>query len=278
MFADRGADYSLLPLMAQSGFAGAMLDTAGKDTGSLLDQMDIAALKNFVDTCRQQGLWAGLAGSLEAPDIPRLLLLEPDYLGFRRALCGQQRTAAIDPGAVRVIRDLIPLDARSVGYHRPDASKVDYRLLAARGYSFDPNDEAVTDRVLVRDFVVPGRIGAYAREHDKPQNIRFNVDVRVLRPGHAPEDMRDVFSYDVITDGIRMIVAQEHIPLVETLAERVASLLLSDARVREVRVRVEKLDVGPGAVGIEIRRERPAEVAEVHRLFPLRESDPKAAE
>jgi dihydroneopterin aldolase len=43
-------------------------------------------------------------------------------------------------------------------------------------------------------------------------------------------------------------------------------------------VRVEKLDVGPGAVGVEVVRERPAEAVKVHHLFPVAavESDPKA--
>ena len=36
-----------------------------------------------------------------------------------------------------------------------------------------------------------------------------------------------MFSYDVITDGIRLIVAQEHIAFLETLAERVAALVLA---------------------------------------------------
>jgi len=43
---------------------------------------------------------------------------------------------------------------------------------------------------------------------------------------------------------------------VETLAERIAALCLDDARVRSVRIRVEKLDVFPDAtsVGVEIER------------------------
>ena len=114
------------------------------------------------------------------------------------------------------------------------AAKVDYRLLAARGYSVDPHKDEATDRIFVHDFVLPVRIGTYAREHDKPQNVRFNVDVKVLRAGHAPEDMRDVFSYDVITDSIRMIVAQEHIALVEMLAERIAAVVLTHPRVASV--------------------------------------------
>ncbi len=59
-----------------------------------------------------------------------------------------------------------------------------------------------------------------------------------------------------------------------------AALVLAHPRVVSVMVRVEKLDVGPGAVGVEITRERPAEVARVHHLFPVaaREGDPKIAD
>lgn len=279
MFADDGADQTLIPLMADSGFAGVMLDTARKGNGGLLSFMDIPALAKFADAARGRDLLAGLAGSLEAPDIPRLLLLAPDILGFRGALCASRdRARAIDPAAIDEIRGLIPTDVRRLARDKPAPAKIDYRLVAARGYSIDPRKDESTDRVFVHDFVLPVRIGTYARERDKPQNVRFNVDVKVLRASHAPEDMRDVFSYDVITDSIRMIVAQEHIALVEMLAERIAAVVLTHPRVASATVRVEKLDVGPGAVGVEITRERPAEAAEVHHLFPLAaaESDPKA--
>ena len=280
MFADRAADNSLLRLMAETGFAGAMLDTAEKRSGRLLDQMDVATLRGFVGACREHGLMAGLAGSLEAPDVPRLLLLEPDYLGFRGALCvGRNRTASIDPEAIAIIRELIPFDSRGDASRDPAVTRVDYRLLAARGYSVDPSGtDAATDRIFVRDFVLPVRIGAYAREREKPQNVRFNIDVKVRSTGHGVEDMRDVFSYDVITDGIRLIVAQEHIAFLETLAERVVGMVLGHPRVVSVTARVEKLDVGPGAVGVEIVRERPADVAKVHHLYPAATRQPKAAE
>ncbi len=280
MFADREADNGLLEVMAQAGFAGAMLDTADKGAGRLMDCMDVAALGVFVGACRQHGLMAGLAGSLEAPDVPRLLLLELDYLGFRGALCvGRDRTARIDPASIAIIRELIPLDTRSAAERDPATTRINYRLLAARGYSLAPDDgDCATDRIFVRDFVLPARIGAYAREREKAQNVRFNVDVKVRRIGHGVEDMRDVFSYDVITDGIRIIVAQEHIDFLESLAERVAASVLGHPRAVSAMVRVEKLDVGPGAVGVEIVRERPADVARVHHLYPAAPRQPKAAE
>jgi dihydroneopterin aldolase len=277
MFADHGFDEALVPLMASSGFAGAMLDTARKTGGRLLDHMSVAALGGFIDACRQHGLMGGLAGSLEAPDVPRLLLPAPDVLGFRGALCGgHDRAGHIDAAAVEVIRALIPADPRAVRPHAAAAAKVDYRLLAARGYAI--KDDVATDRILVRDFVLPIRIGAYQHEREKAQNVRFNVDVGIIRAPHVAQDMRDVFSYDVILDGIRMIVAQEHIALIETLAERVAALILAQQRVVSVTLTIEKLDVGPGAVGVEIVRKRPAELAQVRPLqSSAGEGDPKTA-
>jgi len=277
MFADHGFDEALVPLMASSGFAGAMLDTARKTGGRLIDHMSVAALGGFVDACRQHGVMGGLAGSLEAPDVPRLLLLAPDVLGFRGALCGDgDRAGQIDPAAVDIIRALIPVDPRAVRPHAPAAAKVDYRLLAARGYTV--KDDVATDRILVRDFVVPIRIGAYKHERERTQNVRFNADVGIIRAPHVAQDMRDVFSYDVILDGIRMIVAQEHIELIETLAERIAALILAQPRVVSVTLRIEKLDVGPGAVGVEIVRKRPAEFAQVRpRQSTAGEGDPKIA-
>jgi dihydroneopterin aldolase len=69
-------------------------------------------------------------------------------------------------------------------------------------------------------------------------------------------------------DAIKMILASGHIELVETIAERLAELVLRHERVQGVTVQVEKLDVAPGAVGVRIRRERQPETARVHHFFP----------
>ena len=279
MFADDRADSALIPVMAQSGFAGVMLDTARKTGGRLLDHMDVTRLAVFVDAAHSHGLMAGLAGSLEAPDVPRLLPLAPDVLGFRRALCvHHDRNARIDPDAVAAVRSLIPPDTLKRHHAGEAVPKVDYRVLAVCGYSIDPNKEdAAFDRIFVRDFDLPVRVGAYSHERTRPQNVRFNIEARIYRGDRVAEDMRDVFSYDLMTDSIRMVAAQEHIALMETLAERIAALILTYPRVAGVTVRVEKLDIGPGSVGVEIVRERRTEVAKVHLLFPAAGGTPRAA-
>ncbi len=251
LFADRAPDLALLPKLAAAGFSGAMLDTADKSKGRLLDALSLPRLRDFLTACRAHGLQAGLAGSLEAPDVPRLLVLEPDVLGFRGALCGAGgRTGAIEAGAVQAIRGLIPLGSES-------GPAVDYRLLAARFYAQDAAvDPSLTDRIFVRDLVLPVRIGAYAHEHAAPQRVRFSVEAAVARFTRATQDMRDVFSYDIISDGIRMLVDAGHVALVETLAERIAAMLLGHPRVMKVIVQIEKLDTGSGVVGVAVERTR----------------------
>jgi dihydroneopterin aldolase len=206
---------------------------------------------------------------LEAADVPRLLLLAPDYLGFRSALCDRHdRRSGLDPAQLDLIRGLIPRDPRAAEAGRPKQEKLDYWVLAARGYSSEPKDDAAADRVLVHDFEIPVRVGAYENERSNPQRVRFNVDVEVARSARPAQDMRDVLSYDIITDGIRLVAAEGHIPLLETLAERIASLVLEHPQVQRVAVKVEKVQMGSGRVGVEITRQRAASVAKVFHLFP----------
>jgi len=265
-FADTAPDFALLPLLKRNGFAGAMIDTQNKSAGPLLNHIDMPSLLGFVENCHAAGMIAGLAGSLETPDIPRLLVLAPDLLGFRGALCGPGgRTAALDLARTQAVRGLIPPEAAE-----PGTRDVDYRLLAVRGYTpASAGDDVPVDLVFVEDLVLPVFIGAYARERDARQNVRFAVTASVMRTGRTAEDMRDVFSYDLITDGIRLLIGAGHIALVETLAERIATMVLNHPRVTKVVVRVQKLETGSGTVGVEIERTRAAARTSDRPVVPL---------
>ena len=95
--------------LKKTGITGVMLDTCEKAGGSLREKLDDGTLAEFVSNAKQAGLISGLAGSLTREDIPPLLRLNPDYLGFRGALCKQnQRSRQIDGSKVTAIRKLIP--------------------------------------------------------------------------------------------------------------------------------------------------------------------------
>lgn len=109
LFADQPLDLNLLPQLAEAGFHGVMLDTATKQGSGLRTNLSDHELARFVQIAKQLGLVSGLAGQLTASDIHTLLPHNPDYLGFRSALCAQhQRTQVIDSKAILKIRRLIP--------------------------------------------------------------------------------------------------------------------------------------------------------------------------
>lgn len=111
--------------------------------------------------------------------------------------------------------------------------------------------------VFVRDLLLDAHIGVHRHEEDKAQPIRVNIDLTVSEAAAAIGDrLENVVDYEHVINGVRAIVAEGHVRLVETLAERVASFALVDPRVRAVRVRIEKLEIVKDAasVGVEIER------------------------
>lgn len=111
------------------------------------------------------------------------------------------------------------------------------------------------DRISLRDHVVEVEIGAFQAERGVRQRVLFNVVVEV-RPvtGPVDDDVDRILSYDRLTEAIAFELSAERLNLLETLAERVAERILLEDRARRVFVRIEKLDRGPGALGVEIVR------------------------
>ena len=131
------------------------------------------------------------------------------------------------------------------------------------------SDDRPLDRISVRDHVVEVEIGAFQAERGATQRVRFNVVVEVAAQSVAVEDDVDrILSYDRITDAIEESLAEERLNLLETLAERVAERVLAAPRAARVFVRIEKLDRGPGALGVEIVRDRPQQVGIADELRP----------
>lgn len=118
-------------------------------------------------------------------------------------------------------------------------------------------DATPRDRISLRDHVVTAEIGAFQTERGVGQRLRFNLVVEV-RPHPAPleDDVDRILSYDLLTEAIEAELAAERLNLLETLAERIAERVLAAPQAMRVFVRIEKLDRGPGALGVEIVRAR----------------------
>ncbi|KAA6206377.1 MAG: hypothetical protein DU429_03275 [Candidatus Tokpelaia sp.] len=189
----------------------------------------------FVQKAQQAGLRAGITGALQAPDIPRLLPFAPDYLGLAQPARKQQAILADKCQKVNTMNKM------------RNKAKTEVAAGAPAGNC---------DKILVSDFIIPVHIGAYAHEKGTAQPVCFNITAEITRPARLPQTIEHVFSYDIILDAIERFAAAGHIELVETLAEQIAAFLLEFPRVQRVIVRVEKLNLAPRAVGVEISRSR----------------------
>jgi 7,8-dihydroneopterin aldolase/epimerase/oxygenase len=112
------------------------------------------------------------------------------------------------------------------------------------------------DRISLRDHVRSVEIGAFQAERGILQRVRFNIVVELAPLGDLADDVDRILSYDRLTEAIDTALSAERLNLLETLAARVAELVLLAPQAQRVFVRIEKLDRGPGDLGVEIVRGR----------------------
>ena len=111
------------------------------------------------------------------------------------------------------------------------------------------------DRISLRDHIVEVEIGAFQLERGVTQRVSFNIVVEV-QPIEQPilDDVDRILSYDRLTEAIAIELGAERLNLLETLAQRIADRILLEPQAIRVFIRIEKLDRGPGALGVEIVR------------------------
>ena len=96
--------YERLDLFDACGIKYIMLDTYKKNNGDLLNFCNISNLNKFITKCKNLDIKIGLAGSLKENQIPELMKLEPDILGFRSAICKfNKRMSEVDLKKIKKI-------------------------------------------------------------------------------------------------------------------------------------------------------------------------------
>ena len=136
--------------------------------------------------------------------------------------------------------------------------------------------ETVHDRISLRDHIVDVEIGAFQSERGNKQRVCFNIVVEVKPFQNKLEDDVDrILSYDKVTEAITTELSVERLNLLETLADRISDRILSEPQAIRVFVRIEKLDRGPGALGVEIVRSNEMKQVRSMALEDIRLNCPK---
>ena len=113
------------------------------------------------------------------------------------------------------------------------------------------------DQVFITDLVARGIIGVNDWEREQPRDILINIVLFTdLHEAGQSDDVHASVDYSTVAKKVRAHAETVKRLTVEALAADLAQLCLEMARVKKVRVRVEK----PGAVrfsrsvGVEIER------------------------
>jgi len=115
------------------------------------------------------------------------------------------------------------------------------------------------DHIFIRDFRLETLIGFHKRERLVPQLVRLDLEIGISNAEVFHSDkVADCIDYDKLTTRIRELAGGQHYNLVETLAERIARLLLDEFGAARVKVSVAKLGVlkDAGLVGVSVERGR----------------------
>ncbi len=122
-----------------------------------------------------------------------------------------------------------------------------------------PYNRATMDAIVIRDLRVEALIGIHKRERHVAQTV--SVDLEIGIPGAAvfkSDKVADTIDYEQVALKIRALAASGHFRLVETLAERIARLLLDEFDAPWVKVSAAKIGILANAkfVGVTIERRR----------------------
>ncbi|CAN7206808.1 dihydroneopterin aldolase [Microbacterium foliorum] len=126
----------------------------------------------------------------------------------------------------------------------------------------------VLDEIVLTGLTVFGRHGVY--DHERENGQEFTIDLRLKMPlndAAASDDVADTVHYGELAEKVAEVVAGEPVNLIETLAERIAAVALTDPRVHSVTVTVHKphapipLTFSDVAVTVHRARQRSAEEA-----------------
>src|SRR6476620_8979430 len=117
------------------------------------------------------------------------------------------------------------------------------------------------DAIRIRDLRVDALIGIHRRERHVRQTLSLDLDIGLPSTEvFASDRVADTIDYEQVALRIRALASAQHYRLVETLADRVAAMLVGEFGAPWVKVSVAKSGILSNAkvVGITSERRRPA--------------------
>ncbi|MFD1009374.1 dihydroneopterin aldolase [Oceanisphaera ostreae] len=113
------------------------------------------------------------------------------------------------------------------------------------------------DKVFVQGLEVLTTIGVYEWEKGIQQKLRFDLEMGHDNvPAAQNDDINKALDYATLSQLVTEYAEQHQFELVETMAERVAELILTRFAVKSVKVRLTKPTAVANASGVGVEIER----------------------
>lgn len=113
------------------------------------------------------------------------------------------------------------------------------------------------DIVFIEDLRIDTIIGIYDWEREVKQTIALDIEMAAdnTRPA-ATEDIEDAVNYKAVAKRLIAFTEESQFQLVETLAERLAEIIINEFKVPWCRLKLSKLGAvtGSRSVGVIIER------------------------
>jgi dihydroneopterin aldolase len=113
------------------------------------------------------------------------------------------------------------------------------------------------DKIFLRELEIEAVIGIWAWERRIRQRVSISLEMAAdIRAAAATDQVEDTLNYKAVAKRITDFVSNSSFQLVETLAERVAEIVVTEFSVASVRLTLNKTGAirGTRNVGIEIER------------------------
>lgn len=113
------------------------------------------------------------------------------------------------------------------------------------------------DIVFIRDLRIDTIVGVYDWERQIKQTLVFDIDMATdIHRAAETDDLQFAVNYHAVSLRVAAYVESNHTALIETLAEDVAKLILSEYKVPWVRLQLTKPNavLGAKSVGVIIER------------------------
>lgn len=115
------------------------------------------------------------------------------------------------------------------------------------------------DIVYIRDLRIDTIIGVYDWERQIKQTLSFDLEMATdIRQAAATDDLQYAINYKAVSDRLIEFVESFHPQLIETLAEEIAKIIITEFHVPWLRLQVSKAGAVRAAqdVGLIIERGR----------------------